>query len=94
RLAAVLLVFGLFAAVVTALTITAVNFIATQATEIRGNADAIGSAALRHLDSVQSFVDHRGWQIDLRDQGQHFVDQLEQRSTDLSRSALDVGRRW
>ncbi|MCW2974155.1 MAG: family transporter [Thermoleophilia bacterium] len=92
RLLSVLLVFGLFAAIVTALLIAAVNFAADQAADIRSNANSIGESSLQHLDDVQGFIDDRGWNIDLRDQGERFVGQLEERSTELSRSALDVGR--
>lgn len=92
RLLSVLLVFGLFATIVTVLVIAAVNFAADQATEIRSNANAVGAASLRHLDHVQNFIDRHGWNIDLRDRGERFVNQLGARSTELSRSAIDVGR--
>lgn len=94
RLVSVLLVFGVFATLVTVLAIAAVNVVADQAASVRDNAQSLGDAAVSRIDDLQRFADHRGWNVDLRDQGVRFVDQLETRSTELSRSALDFGRQF
>jgi predicted PurR-regulated permease PerM len=90
----VFLVFGAFAAIVVVLTIGAVDLLVEQAVEIRRNADDIGSAAVARIDALQSFANDRGWDVDLRDQGVRFVEQLQERSTELSGEALAFGREF
>lgn len=94
RLASVILVFGAFVAVVIVLTIAAVDLLAEQAVEVRRNSTDIGDAAVDRLDAIQEFADRRGWNIDLRDQGVRFVEQLQERSTELSGQALELGREF
>jgi predicted PurR-regulated permease PerM len=94
RLASVFLVFGAFTALVVVLTIAAVDVLAEQAVEVRKNSNDIGDAAVERIDALQSFADDRGWHIDLRDQGVRFVEQLEERSTELSGQALELGREF
>lgn len=94
RIVSVLLVFGAFAAIVTVLTVLAVDLVAEQAGNIRANSGQYGDAAERQIDGVQSFIDRRGWQVDVRDQGLELVAQLEERSTELSSQALDFGRQF
>jgi predicted PurR-regulated permease PerM len=87
-------VFGAFVANVVVLTIGAVDLLAEQAGEIRRNSDDIGNAAVQRIDSLQAFADARGWNVDLRDQGVRFVEQLAERSTELSGEALAIGREF
>ncbi|MCW2927379.1 MAG: family transporter [Thermoleophilia bacterium] len=94
RLPSVLMVFGTFAAIVTVLTVVAVDLLAEQAVEVRDNAPAIGNVAVERIDDIQAFLDKRGVEVDLRDQGVSFVEQLEERSTELSGEALDYGREF
>jgi predicted PurR-regulated permease PerM len=94
RIASVILVFGAFAALVIVLTIAAVDLLAEQAVEVRTNSTDIGDAAVDRLDAIQDFANARGWNIDLRDQGVRFVEQLEERSTELSGQALELGREF
>ncbi|MCW2961656.1 MAG: family transporter [Thermoleophilia bacterium] len=94
RLASVLLVFGMFATLVTVVTIGVVDLVAEQAVEIRNSSSEIGDAAVERIDELQEFVDDRGWDVSLREQGVRFVDQLEERSTELSGEALEFGREF
>jgi len=94
RLLSVLVVLGAFATVVIVLTFGLINVITDQAIEVRNSATDIGNVALDRIDSIQGFVDDRGWNVDVRDQGVQFVDRLEERSTELSGQALDFGREF
>jgi len=94
RLLSVFVVFGAFAGIVTVLTIGAVDLLANQASEIRASSDEVTTSAVERIDDLQRFVDDRGWDIDLRDQGIRFVEQLEERSTELSGDALEFGREF
>ncbi len=94
RLLSVFVVFGVFAGIVTVLTIGAVELVADQATKIRASADEVGTRAVERIDDMQDFFDARGWKVDLRDQGVRFVEQLEERSTELSGDALEFGREF
>lgn len=94
RLVSVLVVFGMFASVVTVLSLAAVDLLAEQAVQVRDNAADIGNAAVERIDELQAFADDRGWDVDLRDQGVSFVEQLEERSTELSGDALEFGREF
>lgn len=94
RLLSVLIVFVGFTSLVTVFTIGAVDLLAEQAGEVRSSADDIGNVAVERIDDTQDFLDRRDWNIDLRDQGIRFVDQLEERSTELSGDALEFGREF
>lgn len=94
RLVSVLLVFGAFASVVTVATIGAVDLVAEQAGKVGDSAEDIGDVAVDRIDDLQDFADARGWDVDLRDQGVRFVEQLEERSTELSGEALEFGREF
>ena len=94
RMLSVFIVFGMFAGIVTVLTIVAVDVIADQAGKIRANSDDVTSLAVNRIDDLQDFFDGRGWNVDLRDQGVSFVEQLEERSTELSGEALAFGREF
>ena len=94
RMLSVFIVFGVFAGLVTVLTIGAVDLIAEQASKIRDNSGTVTSLAVERIDDLQDFLDDRGWEVDLRDQGVQFVEQLEERSTELSGEALELGREF
>lgn len=94
RLLSVFMVFGAFAGIVTVLTIGAVDLLSGQAVKLRANADEVTTLAVERIDDLQDFLDERGWDVDLRDQGVRFVEQLEERSTELSTEALQVGREF
>lgn len=94
RLISVLLVFGAFAGIVTVLTLAAVDVAAGQAVNARSTAAGVADAAVEQIDDLQRFLDRRGLRVDLRDQGVRFVEQLEERSTELSGEALDFGREF
>lgn len=94
RLVSVLVVFGLFAASVTVLSIAAVDLLAQQATELRSSSDEVTTAVVKRIDDLQDFADRRGFNVDLRDQGIQFVEQLSDRSTELSGRALELGREF
>lgn len=89
---AVILVFVTFIGVIMLLVIAGANVATEQATNIRENSTQYGAAAIRKLDQTQDFIDNRGWNIDVREQGSKYVNQLAERSSDLSRKALDLGR--
>lgn len=94
RVVSVLMVFGAFAAVVTVLTVGAVDFVVSQSSDVGERSQQIGDVAVTRLDDLQAFTDHRGWNVDVRDQGVRFVDQLEERSTEVSRKAFEYGREF
>lgn len=91
RLLSVLLVFGGFVGVVTVLTFAAVDLLAGQADKVRTSGERVAQAAVNQIDDAQRFADARGWDVDVRDQGTGFVEQLEERSTELSGEALELG---
>ncbi len=94
RLLSVFVVFGCFAGIVTILTIGAIDLVAEQASKIRSSSDDVTMLAVERIDDLQDFLDDRGWQVDLRDQGVRFVEQLQERSTELSGEALELGREF
>lgn len=94
RLLSVFVVFGAFAALVAVITIGAVDLLAEQAGNIRQSSGDVTALAVERIDDVQGFLDDRGWEVDLRDQGVSFVEQLEERSTELSGEALAFGREF
>lgn len=94
RLVSVLFVFGSFATIVTVFTIVAINVVAAQAGEIRRSVNESGEVAVERIDDLQAFLDRRDVRIDLRDQGVRVVEQLEERSTELSGDALAYGREF
>lgn len=91
RLLSVLLVFGSFVGLVSILTFAAVDLLAGQADKVRTSGARAAGAAVDRIDDVQRFADARGWDVDVRDQGTGFVEQLEERSTELSGEALELG---
>lgn len=94
RIVSVFTVFGVFASLVAILTVGAVDLLAEQAVAVRAGADDIGNVAVERIDDLQAFADDRGWDVDLRDQGVRFVEQLQERSTELSGEALEFGREF
>lgn len=91
RLLSVLLVFGAFVGLVSVLTFAAVDLLAGQADKVRTSGERVAGAVVDRIDDVQRFADARGWDVDVRDQGTSFVEQLEERSTELSGEALELG---
>lgn len=91
RLLSVLLVFGAFVGVVTVLTFAAADLLAGQADKVRTSGERVAGTAVERIDDAQRFADARGWEVDVRDQGTAFVEQLEERSTELSGEALELG---
>lgn len=94
RILSVLVVFGAFAALVTVITIGAVDLLSAQATEMRANSQQVADETVQRIDDLQGFLDRRGANVDLRNQGVKLVDQLAERSTELSGNALQFGREF
>jgi predicted PurR-regulated permease PerM len=94
RVLSVFLVFGMFASIVAVVAIGVVDLLSQQAGEVRQSADDIGQVAVDRIDGLQRFADHRGWNVDVHDQGVRLVHQLQDRSTELSGRALEFGREF
>ena len=89
RLASVLFVFGSFVTLVTLVSLASVDVLAHEARSIQRNSAVIASGAVERIDSIQEFLDDRDVEIDLRDQGVKFVEQLQERSTEVSTRAVE-----
>jgi predicted PurR-regulated permease PerM len=94
RAVAVLVVFTAFSAIITVLTILVVNIVSEQAGEIRDNLPEYTTRVEHSIDDIQTFVDDRGIEVDVRDAGLRFVDRLQERSTELSGDAFVYGREF
>jgi predicted PurR-regulated permease PerM len=94
RVLSVFLVFGMVASIVAIVAIGVVDLLSQQAGEVSQSADDISQVAVHRIDSLQRFADHRGWNVNVHDQGVRLVNQLQDRSTELSGRALQFGRQF
>jgi predicted PurR-regulated permease PerM len=92
RAVAVLLVFGVFSLLIVVLSIAAVNTTINQAESVRANLPQYTQRIEHKIDDTQAFLDRRGIELDLRDQGVSFFAQLEEKSSEISGDALTYGR--
>lgn len=89
---AVLLVFSAFSVIIATFSVAVVDTVATEAGRVRSNLPEYSTRIEHKVDDIQKFVDRRGIEVNLRDEGLNFLGQLEKKSTELSTRALDFGR--
>jgi predicted PurR-regulated permease PerM len=94
RPVAVLVVFSTFSAIVVALSIVVINVVSDQAVRVSDNLPQYAATVEQSIDDVQAFLDRRGVELDLRDEGLQFVDRLQERSTELSGEAFAFGQEF
>lgn len=88
---AVIVVFGIFAIFVAAITIALVNLTVNEAQHINQQIPSYKREAIKSIDATQRFIDRHHLHINLSDSGRQFVEQLKDRSSDLSQKTLAYG---
>ncbi len=94
RPVAVFSVFSVFCLIMTIVVIVSVNVVVEQSAKVNRNLDNYVKQVQKKVDDTQDFLDDRGVEVNLREQGMDFVAQIEERGTELSGEALTFGREF
>lgn len=94
RAIAVFVVFGLFSVVITVLSIVAVNILVQRVEAVQQDLPSYYAQLDDRIDTTQRLLDERGVSFDLRAQGDHFVEGLQDRSSELTGDVLDFGQEF